>query len=543
MFVTLYQTEISDPVLKSIAKLNSRNKTRKMIFRSLRWIWAFLTTCSLLADSDKKAQNIIVCVSENHAAGLLGSLDKFGSSLDPTPNLSKIAQTGFSHPKAYCTNSSPGHSAFSLLTGLPKDTDLRDFDPTTSLAKHFQSQGYKTAYFGSWSWDNKPDHFGFDQWYTLADAEIFFNPKIKDAKTNQVFEGHSTDIITDLAIRWVRKAHDTGKPFFIILSFNSMNRPWIPPVRMVNKYNEEWFTVPENFFTDFEERTPANKYQCMNIAQDLDPMSDLFLESMTDINQTLNQVSVLTKNLDSMNDEQKSAWMLSWKAQNEAFSRESLTEESSAIWKFQRYLKNYLRCLLAMDENIGRLFQFTKSQNKENNQFIYTSERGRFTGEFGWFGSEWMYEPSTRIPFIYTDDNTNSILQISSDAIWLDRDLYKLLKNNSVLGTESLSPKDEFYFSHHKFEQNNRVSPHQGLRKGRYKIIQYYPYDEWEFYDLLSDPMENRNLYHSHSHKDTIEHYKKLLQEACESQELSSPKFEFSEIWKRDQRSPNKKTR
>ena len=55
-----------------------------------------------------------------------------------------------------------------------------------------------------------------------------------------------------------------------------------------------------------------------------------------------------------MNDEQKSAWMLSWKPQNEAIARESLNEKSSSIWKFQRFLKNYLRCLLAMDKNIGR---------------------------------------------------------------------------------------------------------------------------------------------------------------------------------------------
>ena len=173
-----------------------------------------------MANKDIKGQNIIVCVSENHSVSLLGSLAKFGSALDPSPNLSKIAQSGFAHPQAYCTNASYGDSAFSILTGLPKHADLQHFDHSRFLSKYFQSQGYETAYFGAWSWENMPNHYGFNQWYILTDPEIFFNPKIKDAETNQVFEGHSTDIITDLAIRWVRKAHDTDKPFFIILSFN-----------------------------------------------------------------------------------------------------------------------------------------------------------------------------------------------------------------------------------------------------------------------------------------------------------------------------------
>ena len=109
-----------------------------------------------------------------------------------------------------------------------------------------------------------------------------------------------------------------------------------------------------------------------------------------------------------MNDEQKSAWTLSWKPQNEAFARESQEEDSLAIFKYQRFLKNYLRCLLALDENIGRLFDRTEDVSNTQSYFIYFSERGSFTGEFGWFGSEWMYEPSSRIPFILCPINEST---------------------------------------------------------------------------------------------------------------------------------------
>ena len=506
-----------------------------------------------MADTQKVRHNIIVCLSENHSASLLGSLDKFGSTLNPTPNLSKITQYGFSHPQAYCTNASSGNSAFSILTGLPKQSNHQNFDHSKFLAKYFQSKGYQTGYFGSWNWQKKPDHFGFDHWNILHDSEIFFNPKVGDPENYEVIEGHSTDIITDLTIRWLRKLNTSEKPFFVIVSYNSMNRPWMPPVRMINKYNEDWFEPPKNFFTGFEHRTPANKYQNMNIDQDLDLINDLFIDKLIDTNQTIKQNSVLKKNLEVMNDEQHSAWMLSWKPQNEAIARESLNEKSSSIWKFQRFLKNYLRCLLAMDKNIGRLLKFIEKDNKENYHFIYTSERGRFTGEFGWFGSEWMYEPSARIPFIYSSQRNDKISYISFDEIWLDTDLHFFLKKinntvnkqNRIHDQNSTSPtkRDKFYFYHHQFDENSGVSPHQGFRKGRYKIIHYYPFDEWEFYDLLTDPMENNNIYQDPAYQDRIQSYKILLHKVADSYETLSQKFEFSETWKRNQRSPNKKTR
>ena len=505
-------------------------------FNSLLLI-VFCTFKLAVADIYKAKSNLLLCLSEDHAAHLFNSLENYGSTINPTPHLSRIAQTGYFHQLAYCTNATSRDTAFSIQTGLVKSSNLETYNHSQFIAHFFKKLGYETAFFGSWTWKKKPKIFGFSYWNILDDPEIFFNPKILDSKGARHIEGHSTDIITDLAIRWIRKERNSEKPFFVIVSYQGTRRPWIPPIRKIDHYNNEWFESPDNFFTNFTTRTPANKYQRMNIAQDLDIINDLFLNNPSEENITATSSTILSKNLVSMNDEQKSAWKLAWKPQNEAFDRESHSDESLAIWKFQRFFKNYLRCILAMDENIGRLVESIPIIEKNGLNFIYTSERGRFTGEFGWFGSEWMYEPSARVPLILSSFQGTNFPEIASDKLFLDIDLYNLMRNWSY------SLRNEFYFTHYDYPGKYSVCPHRGLRKERYKIIHYYPFNEWEFYDLIIDPKEEENLYRQNAYNTLIKEYKELLNEYTDHTAVHEPRVLFPETWKRAQRSPNKKTR
>ena len=521
-----------------------------MIKRCLWYLFICLSTDQVVfADEQGQSPNLVVCISDNHAASLLGSLDLKGSSINPTPQLTRIIQSGFSHPLAYCTNSNSGKTAFPLLSGLPKHDRIKQVPGKELLPEYLNSTGYECAFFGSWTSSKDPQDFGFSSWQILKDSQIFFNPEIKSSSRNQIIEGHTTDVITDLAIRWLKKRGNKKKPFFVLVSYQATQRPWIPPVRMISKYNNEWFSTPDNFFTDFNERTPANKYQQMNIYRDLDPQHDLFLYNRSDKNITDTDISILEKNINSMNDEQKSAWTLSWKPQNEAFARESPEEDALAVFKYQRFLKNYLRCLLALDENIGRLFDSTKDASNKQSYFMYLSERGSFTGEFGWFGNQWMYEPSTKIPLIFASVNAESKTSLDPEEIFLDTDLYALIKGLST----SAIPKDlnysknkeekALFFTQHTYPQPYRVAPHIGLRQGRYKIIHYYPFNEWEFYDLETDPHEKENLTSNKSKQDLFATYKKKLTSRASSEDLEQYNKKFSEGWRREQRSPNKKTR
>ncbi len=526
-----------------------------MIKRCLWYLFICLSTGQVVfADEQGQSPNLVVCISDNHATSLLGSLDLKGSSINPTPQLTRIIQSGFSHPLAYCTNSNSGKTAFPLLSGLPKHDRIKQVPGKELLPEYLNSTGYECAFFGSWTSSKDPQDFGFSSWQILKDSQIFFNPEIKSSSRNQIIEGHTTDVITDLAIRWLKRRGNNKKPFFMLVSYQATQRPWIPPVRMISKYNNEWFSTPDNFFTDFNERTPANKYQQMNIYRDLDPQHDLFLYNRSDKNITDTDISILEKNINSMNDEQKSAWTLSWKPQNEAFARESPEEDALAIFKYQRFLKNYLRCLLALDENIGRLFDSTKDVSNKQSYFMYLSERGSFTGEFGWFGNQWMYEPSSRIPFIFSSINGSKPSPFDPNKPFADTDFYQFIKN--LCGTlkdekntgsnevyNLISPDKDIYFTQNIYPGKYHVAHHHGLRKGKYKIIHYHSFNEWEFYDLEDDPHEEKNLVTSPDLKETIREYRDLLKQAAESSNYSLHKKEFPEDWKRIQRSPDKKTR
>jgi arylsulfatase A-like enzyme len=508
---------------------------------------------STIAETNGKKPNILICISEDHAIRFLANSEELGTSINPTPYLSRISQIGELHPLAYCTNASPSYTAFSLLTGKSKSTKREDFDSSQFLSQHFKTIGYETVFFGSWTWDNDPNHAGFDYWKILDDPEIFINPRIKDSKNQYVTEGHTTDVITDLAIQWVNKRSET-KPFFALVSFQATKRPWIPPIRTIDKYNAEWFDTPETFSSNLESRAPANKYQNMNIGADLDLVLDLFLPSYADLNSSKSTPSIWAKNWESMNDEQKTAWGLSWKPQNEAFSRESPQGDSVSIWMFQRFIKNYLRCLYAMDENIGRLIDSIDSKVEEGYNFIYTSERGRFTGEFGWFGSEWMYEPSARIPLVFANFKGVNAKVFKTEEIFRDFDLYSLIKNLGKPMTNeptqivpqpnsTLFGNNQLYFSHLDHPGESGVSPHHGFRKGKYKIVHYYPFDEWEFFDLENDPKELQNLYNNMTHSTVVSEYKEYLKNADEFRKNKRENQLFSETWKRKQRSPENKKR
>jgi len=526
-----------------------------MITRSLGYLFICLSTFQVvLANKQIQLPNLLVCISDNHAANILGSLDTKGSSINPTPQLTRIAHLGSSHSFTYCTNANGGNTAFPLLTGLPKHVSLNKLNQNQLLPEYLNLVGYECAFFGSWESNKEPNDFGFSNWQILKDSQIFFNPEIKSNSRNHIIEGHTTDVITDLTIRWIEKRDNKKKPYFILVSYQATLRPWIPPIRMISKYNDEWFNTPDNFFSHFNERTPSNKYQQMNIQEDLDLLDDLFLYNWSEKNSTVTTSSILEKNINCMNDEQKSAWTLSWKPQNEAFSRESQEEDSLAIFKYQRFLKNYLRCILALDENIGRLFDSTKDASNKQSYFMYLSEKGSFTGEFGWFGNQWMYEPSSRIPFIFSSINGSKPSPFNPNKPFADTDFYQFIKNlcgklkeNKNTGSNDIynliPPDKDIYFTQNIYPGKYHVAFHHGLRKGKYKIIHYHSFNEWEFYDLEDDPHEEKNLVTSPDLKETIREYRDLLNQAAESSNYSLHKKEFPEDWKRMQRSPDKKTR
>src|SRR6185503_10452715 len=63
-----------------------------------------------------------------------------------------------------------------------------------------------------------------------------------------------------------------------------------------------------------------------------------------------------------------------------------LSPEQEKQWRYQHYIKDYLRCIASMDENVGRLLDYLEQSGLMTNTIIiYTSDQGFFLGDHGWF--------------------------------------------------------------------------------------------------------------------------------------------------------------
>ena len=102
-----------------------------------------------------------------------------------------------------------------------------------------------------------------------------------------------------------------------------------------------------------------------------------------------------------MTAEQKRVWDAAFVPRNEEFLKNPPTGKELVRWKYQRYIKNYLRCILSVDESVGRLLDYLdKHDLDENTIVVYSSDQGFYLGEHGWYDKRWMFEESLKMPFV-----------------------------------------------------------------------------------------------------------------------------------------------
>ncbi len=480
----------------------------------------------------KEKPNFIVVVSESHPISAVGAYKGYLWETDPTPNLDKFIQKSVLFTHAFCTNSSSGPSGAVMLTG--KHSHINGFiqngnkfnTSQESLSQLLQKAGYLTALIGRWDLGTEPKYF--DYWNVLNDPTEKYNPKFISSGNQKRIEGHSTDIITDLSLQWLdnRKGN---KPFFLLVQFNATSKPWIPAIRHLSLFDDKLLPEPRNLIDDHSGKASPSRYQSMDINKDLNFSDDLFFisEPIDKNNSVSAEVSNNQKNLNAMTPEQLSAWTFSWRPKNEAILRDIQSDENIMQWKFQRFIKNYLRCVRGIDENVKRIEDFLSEKNSSDSVFIYTSNQGRFLGERGWFGSKWMYEESIRIPLIINVKwINNSSRKVSSIVQNLDLmptilDYAEVNKSSEVQGISlrhliekeesNSSEQDSLYYQYNEFPGELMIAKHYGIRTQRYKLIHFYQFDEWEFYDLNNDPSEDENLYNIDAFAPQIEKLKKSL--------------------------------
>ncbi len=467
----------------------------------------WLMTGSLAA---AEQPNILFIFMDDHAAHAISA---YGSKINKTPNIDRIAREGMLFENCFCTNSICCPSRAVVLTGKHShlngvlDNGARFDGSQQTFPKLLQKAGYQTAIVGKWHLKSEPT--GFDHFEVLYGQGPYYNPPIRTPEGRVKMTGYTTDIITDRALAFLKENRDIDKPFLLMYQHKAPHRNWQPGPKYLSKYDGENIPEPHDLFTDWSGLASAAKKQEMEIARHLNP-NDLKL--------------VPPRNLTT---EQKAAWDEAYGPKNQAFKDANLKGKDLVRWKYQRYIKDYLRCIDSVDENIGRVLDYLdESGLAKNTIVVYTSDQGFYLGDKGWYDKRWMYEESLRMPLLVRwpgvvkpgSRNTDLVQNLDFAETFLE---IAGLESPEDMQGRSIKPllegktpgnwRDSIYYQYYEYPAVHMVQRHCGVRTDRYKLIHYYLIDEWELFDLEKDPEEDQSVYDDPEYADVVARLKEEL--------------------------------
>lgn len=498
---------------------------------------AFLSSC---AGGGKTVQeerpNIIHIMTDDHAFQALSAYGGAISKIAPTPNIDRIAQNGMIFQRAYVENSISAPSRATLLTGLyshkhGQEILTNGFKPDNVVFPELlQQAGYQTAIVGKWHLQVEPK--GFDYYKILRNQGDYYNPEFATKETNGEYvreEGYATTLTTDYAIDWLER-RDKNKPFCLMVHHKASHRNFMPEPKYYNLYEEDEFPYPDNFFDDYENRGSAAKSQQMSIMNDMTMGYDLKVDELNDGELPPHlqwSQGDWKKARARMTPEQLKAWDAAYGPRNKEMLKANLTGKELAKWKYQRYVKDYMRTIKSVDDQIGRLLDYLEKNNMmENTIIVYTSDQGFYMGEHGWFDKRFMYEESFRTPLlimypkkIKAGSTCNELVQnidfaptylalagVESPIKMDGRSLVPLFS-----GEKPKEWRETLYYHYYDYPAIHMVRRHDGVSDGRYKLIHFYgqgrgkdegvDVEYYELYDLVTDPHEMKNVYGDEAYK------------------------------------------
>jgi arylsulfatase A-like enzyme len=463
-------------------------------------------------------------MSDDHAAHAIGA---YGSRINRTPHLDRLAARGMRCDNVLCANSICAPSRATILAGTHSHINgvrtLSDrFDGRQDhVAKRLQAGGYQTAIIGKWHLGHgqEADPTGFDHWCVLPGQGKYWNPDFLTPDGKQTVEGYCTEIITGKCLDWLN-ARDKDKPFFLMCHHKAPHRKWEPSAKYQDLYEDEDIPEPDTFLDDHAHHSRAARNARMTMF-DLDAK---------DLKQPV---------------------------------PEGLSRDEERSWRYQRYIKDYLRCIASVDDSVGELIDYLDSEGIfDDTIVIYTSDQGFFLGDHGWFDKRFMYEESLRMPFIVSYPRAIQAGSVCDQIItnldfaptWLDYaglevpEAYQGYSARPVFeGDPPADWQQAMYYRYwmHKDGAHN-VWAHYGVRTKDFKLIYYYADlldasndgankagrdtgpepPEWELFDLRKDPNEMLSVYDDPDYEEVVKNLTRRLydlQAACGDEPFDHP--------------------
>ncbi len=443
--------------------------------------------------------NFLFIMSDDHAAHAMSC---YGSRINRTPNLDRIADGGMRFDNCFCTNSICTPSRAAILTGT-----WNHVNGVTTLATHMdnrlptfvktlQAGGWQTGVFGKWHLGTGPAHCpaGFDDWAVLPGQGIYHNPtfifKGPDGGQRRVVKGYTTDIITDMCLDWL-DGLDSERPFMLMCHHKAPHRPWVTDDKHARMFLNEDVPEPDTLQDDYSNRAAAAAAAQMRVGVDMND-TDIKAEMPRD-----------------------------------------MPETELRSWAYQRYIKDYLRVVASIDDNVGRLLDWLDEQGlAEDTVVVYTSDQGFFLGDHGWYDKRFMYEESLRMPLVMRyprlieagSVNDDMVLNVDFAPTFLeqagmqpDDGIQGRSFAANLTGETPADWRQSFYYRYWMHRSHHNVFAHYGLRTHRHKLIYYYAdglgtsgsvgerhAPEWELFDLQEDPAELHNRIGDPTMADTV---------------------------------------
>jgi arylsulfatase A-like enzyme len=447
--------------------------------------------------------NILFIFSDDHSLQTIGAyetwLAPFCREHKVTPNIDRLASQGALFTRSYCGNSICSPSRATVLSGVHTHvsgvTHLggRIREGVWTFPPAIQAAGYQTALIGKWHMGQNPQ--GFDAYSILPGQGSYWNPAfIKQDGTNEVETGYATDVITRKALDWLKR-RDPSKPFLLMCHHKAPHRNFQPPVRYFRYLEDVTIPEPETLFDDYSGRGQAAREQKMEIGRDMSLSGDL-------------KVLPAGQHPKFLTGADADEWEATYGRRNDAFRNAGLEGRELTRWKYQQYMKDFMRCVKAVDDGVGELLAYLDANGlADNTVVVYSSDQGFFNGEHGWFDKRWIYEESLHMPLVIRWPGVvkpgmkisrlvqnidyaptfAEIAGVKAPTTLHGRSLMPLLR-----GENPADWRKSIYY--HYYDPGHAVNPHYGLRTDDHTLAFFPKHQEWELYDLDQDPQQLRNI-------------------------------------------------
>ncbi len=466
--------------------------------------------------------NILFIMTDDHS---YQTISAYSDKFIQTPNLDRISNEGVIFTNSFVGNSICAPSRATLLTGkhTHKNGQINNavvFDGTQqTFPKLLQKAGYQTALIGKWHLRSNPT--GFDYWNILPGQGDYYNPDFIEMGEKKQLRGYVTTVTTDLGLQWLDK-RDKQKPFCLLLHHKAPHRTWQPDTLYFDEFKDKVFPVPGNFFDNYEGRKAAQEQHLSIRSGDMDITYDLKMQDK--------QIRSRFGNYDHtsrMNEKERQRWNEHYKPIAKDFIDKKPEGDELFLWKYQRYMRDYLACIRSVDENVGRVLDYLDENGlTDNTLVVYTSDQGFYMGEHGWFDKRFMYEQSLHTPLLMRTPKgykqrgeiSELVQNIDYAPTFLDiagveiPDEMQGVSLKPILGGDNCQWRNAIYYHYYEYPNEHAVKRHYGIRTDRYKLIHfYYDIDEWELYDLKNDPEEMHNIYGLEQNVQLVDSLKTML--------------------------------